>query len=651
MIDWYALWRDIALVLAWIVVIIFILSGLEDLIYDIGLYIWKIIKRIRFKDRNKLNLGKLRSRVQQRVAVFIPAWDEASVIGKMVDNLVKTVEYNNYFIFIGTYPNDPKTNLVVDQYMSKHSNVIKVLNNQPGPTTKADCLNAIYYSMREYEVTNKIDFDFIVMHDAEDVVHPYSLMLYNYLLPRVDAIQIPILPIPVSHTKVVHWSYADEFAENHMKDLVVREHIKGLVPFAGVGTGFSRRAFLMLEKEGQGKMFNPKTLTEDYNFGNTLNKAGLKSIFVNVVLNDEKPKSIFTPLYRRKGFIANWSYFPQNFSRAIRQKTRWVFGISIQEWELSGWKGNAYVKLSLFKDRKTFITLVAALIAYIVLIYVLISELGARGYISLQLQPIIFKGTLLYTLVLIATVIMLIRVVERFIFVTAIYGVIAGLLAIPRLIFNNILNGITTFNAFIQYVAVRRHKKEVLWDKTEHLEGVGTIPSDTTSYISMAKSKHTKTKTDDNLFEAIEKGDSKNIIDIMESLPQDASSIDQEKTIAALYRLAESEDYSIRASVSNVVGYLNWVALHPIAINMLYDKEWVVRANAAKSLLRFPDLETTLNKISKKEDKYAWEIFIKTLEQDTAAHNQITKLLRYENLEPSIKKMLEKSTLLSDLVV
>jgi len=651
MIDWLALWRDIAIVLAWIVVVIFIISGAEDLIYDIGLYCWKIIKRLRFRSRPRLTLNKLRSRVQQRIAVFVPTWEEANVIGLMVENLIKTVEYRNFYIFIGTYPNDLETIRAIDQIAAKHPNVVKIINAHLGPTTKADCLNAIYQYMREYETTNKIDFDIVVMHDAEDVVHPYSLLLYNYLLPRVDAIQIPILPLPISHSKLVHWSYADEFAENHMKDMIVREHIKGLVPFAGVGTGFSRRAFLMLEKQNQGKMFNSSSLTEDYSFGNTINKAGLKSIFVNVVLDDEKPKSIFTPLYRRSGFIANWSYFPQNFSRAIRQKTRWVFGISIQEWEFSGWKGNAYIKLSLFKDRKTFLTLIAALVAYIVLIYVIISELGARGYISLQLHPIIFKGTLLYTLVLIATVIMLIRIIERFVFVTAIYGVIAGLLSIPRLIFNNFLNGIATFNAFIQYVAIRLHRKEVLWDKTEHREGVGVMPSNATTYISMVKSRHTETKTDENLFEAIKKWDSKKIIEIIESLPQDASGIDQEKTIAALYRLAESEDYTMRASVSKVVGYLNWAVLHPIAINLLYDKEWVVRANAAKSLLRFPDLEATLNKISKKEDEYAWEIFIKVLEQDTSAHDQITKLLNCDGLEPSIKKMFEKSVLLSGLVV
>ena len=227
----------------------------------------------------------------------------------------------------------------------------------------------------------------------------------------------------------------------------------------------------------------------------------------------------------------------------------------------------------------------------------------------------------------------------------AIYGLIAGLFSVPRLIFNNILNGIATFNAFIQYVAARRHKKEVAWDKTEHLEGVGVIPSDTTAYATITEKPSKTLKSNYNLSEAIKNNDRSNIIDIIESIPKDDPKTDLERTIASLYQLAESDDYLIRAPVSKVVGYLNWSALQPIAINLLYDKEWVVRANAAKSLLRFPNLENTINRISKKEDKYAWEVFTKSLEQDSKAYNQVMELMHADSLEPSSKKMLESTVL------
>jgi len=36
-----------------------------------------------------------------------PAWNEGEVVASMVDNIIKRVEYDNYSIFVGTYPNDP----------------------------------------------------------------------------------------------------------------------------------------------------------------------------------------------------------------------------------------------------------------------------------------------------------------------------------------------------------------------------------------------------------------------------------------------------------------------------------------------------------------------------------------------------------------
>ncbi len=473
--DWVFLWYEVSLALAWAVVIIFLFSGIDDLIYDIGLYCWRIYKHFKYGKFPRLTLEKLLSKPQKRIAVFVPAWNEGDVVGAMLKTLIINIEYNNYIIFVGTYPNDSKTINTVNFISQKYSQVINVINPVPGPTTKGDCLNSIYNAVCEYEKNNNILFDIILMHDAEDVVHPYSFLVYNYLFPKFDAIQLPILPLPVAHRKVIHWTYADEFAEIQMKDMIVRERIRGLVPFAGVGMGFNREKFFLIKQE---KKFNESALTEDYNFAKKFNDLHLKTIFVNVILADKK-SSIFTPLAYNHGFISNWAYFPESFKRAVKQKTRWIFGISLQEWEFTGWKGNIFVKLSLFKDRKVFLSTIAALLAYIVLIYTIVAELGSRGIIETTLVPIIYKGTLLYNLVLIVTGIMIIRILERFILVSRVYGVVAGFLSIPRIFVGNILNGTAAFRALYQYFSIRYHKRPVKWDKTEHKEGVGKIPSRT----------------------------------------------------------------------------------------------------------------------------------------------------------------------------
>jgi len=639
---WMVITWWICLVIAWIAAVVFLISGVEDLIYDIGLYFWKIFRRVKYRKRERLSLAKLRSRVQQRIAIFIPAWQEGEVIGETLDNIIHLIEYRNYTIFVGTYPNDPKTQQAVDALSKDHPQLIKVVNAEDGPTNKADCINAIYRAMKQFEETNGVNFDIVVMHDAEDVVHPYSLLLYNYLIPRVDAIQLPIFPLPTRHTRWVHWIYADEFAENHMKDLVVREKMTGLVPFAGVGTGFSRRALAILEEQDSDAIFNERTLTEDYNFGMKLKSAGLQSVFVNVLIPDEADRW-YTPLAGRRGFIANWAFFPMGFKRSVRQKTRWIIGISLQEWEMSGWKGNSITKLNLVKDRKVFFTTAVNLLAYLLVIYVILAELGEHGYIPSILLPVIRKGTLLYTLVLIDTGIMLFRMLERVIFVSMVYGLVAGVLSLPRLVLGNILNGVATYRALLQYLRARQQGKRVAWDKTEHLEGNGYMPSES---IVPAAARIRRPFALNDLAAACELGDSARLIDSLETIPRDISDSQRSRVIAVIGQAGDNADYQVRAAVARVCGFLAWSELSPVALHLLHDREWLVRANAARALINFTDLANIIAEVFREEDRYAWEIFIRTLELNQPMHPSLLTLLDTPKLSELREVVLDRSPLL-----
>jgi len=70
---------------------------------------------------------------------MIPAWREAGVIKKMLLNTLNTIDYRNYFVFVGCYPNDPETQAEVDQVSEVYPQVIKIINSkpvrQPKPTT------------------------------------------------------------------------------------------------------------------------------------------------------------------------------------------------------------------------------------------------------------------------------------------------------------------------------------------------------------------------------------------------------------------------------------------------------------------------------------------------------------------------------------
>jgi adsorption protein B len=72
----------------------------------------------------------------------------------------------------------------------------------------------------------------------------------------------------------------DEFAEAHCKEIHVREWFAGIVPGAGVGTGYSMRALDAAAAAADGECFATDSLTEDYEFSFRIYKLGLKQTFV-----------------------------------------------------------------------------------------------------------------------------------------------------------------------------------------------------------------------------------------------------------------------------------------------------------------------------------------------------------------------------------
>jgi adsorption protein B len=79
---------------------------------------------------------------QRFIAIFIPAWDEAAVIGAMLKSTLARLDYANYRLFVGCYRNDPATTAAVKSISDPRVEMVVV--EEDGPTTKADCLNHIY---------------------------------------------------------------------------------------------------------------------------------------------------------------------------------------------------------------------------------------------------------------------------------------------------------------------------------------------------------------------------------------------------------------------------------------------------------------------------------------------------------------------------
>ena len=457
--------------------VLFIISGIDDLFFDA--YYWtRYVFRI-WKTRNykPLTYEILAAKPEQMIAVLLPCWHEAEVISTMLKHNCYSIDYNNYYFFVGVYPNDPATVKEVQEVAALISNVQCVIGAEPGPTNKASNLNGIYKYVREFEKTLNQPFNIFVFHDSEDIIHPISFKLYNYLIPRKEMIQIPVFPLSVNYFNFTHWLYADEFSENHTKDIIVRESIRGHVPSAGVGTAFSRHSLALIEDPATGCPFSIDSLTEDYRTSLALRMHNLKQIFLleTIVRMKWCPRGFFRKGYVQKPvreYIATRAMFPTEYKKAVRQKARWIIGIVFQDWKNTQWPKEWQIKFTLGHDRKSFITHFINGFGYFVFLYWLLYTLFTftnPEYPSLQEQLNLHSWV--WWLIIAVTLIMLERMLQRMIAVKRVYGWIPAFLSIPRTFYGNLLNMHSLIRAYRVYHSTPKSdgsSKQPAWDKTDH---------------------------------------------------------------------------------------------------------------------------------------------------------------------------------------
>jgi adsorption protein B len=410
---------------------------------------------------------------EKHVAVMIPAWDESAVIRPMLENTLKSINYKNYTIFVGTYLNDLDTQREVDLVCQKTQQVQKIVTPHDGPTNKADCLNWVFGGIRQYEKTNNVRFEIFVMQDCEDVIHPLCYKLFNYLIPKKDMVQLPVASLKTKWHQFTGGHYLDEFAQSHYKDMLVREALGGAIPAAGVGAAFSRKALDTVCAKRNNELFSIDSLTEDYEFGYRLHEYKLKQAFVRfAVPKTEVKKNIFTGKPRnvqKQDVVCVREYFPNIFKFSVRQKSRWVIGITLQGWVNLGWSGGLATRYMMFRDRKSILTNLSSLAGYLLVLLVcgmwLIEAIVPDIY---HFPPLLEKGSLLWNLLFINGFLFINRVFMRGYCVYKLYDMEQALLSFPRMIWGNIINFLATGRAISQYIKFLKTGKFIKWDKTAH---------------------------------------------------------------------------------------------------------------------------------------------------------------------------------------
>jgi bacteriophage N4 adsorption protein B len=388
-------------------------------------------------------------------------------------NTITTIDYHNFLVFVGTYVNDPETQREVEEVMREHANVTQLIVPHPGPTCKADCLNWIVRGIRDYQDHHGIRFAGVILHDAEDVVDTLSLKLFNCLMPEWDLVQIPIISLARRWWDLIGGHYMDEFAEAHCKELRVRQWFAGIVPGAGVGTGYSMRALDAAAAAAGGDSFSTDSLTEDYEFSFRAHRLGLRQTFVQFPVERKMPRWSFVHLRSRlvdqRDFITTREFFPHLFWASVRQKTRWVIGIALQGWKRFAWRGNWRVRYLYFRDRKALFTQQFMALGYIV----------ALGLLSLQISSALFPDryifappfeddSALWDLFYINVGLFLNRLAHRHFWTCRVYGWSQLPLILPRYLAANLVNYIAVTRATLRYWKHLRTNEPIGWDKTAH---------------------------------------------------------------------------------------------------------------------------------------------------------------------------------------
>ncbi len=458
--------------LAWPVCGFLLANGIDDLFIDANYYVRGLFRR----GQRRISVKDLKEKPQKRIAIMIPAWQEANVIQHMLELNLSQLDYasENLDIFVGTYVNDPATQERVQAVARTLPNVHCVVTPHEGPTCKADNLNWIYQGLRLVEEQRGQRFDILLMHDAEDIIHPLALRLYNYFIPEYEFIQTPVFPLNVPWTHWVAGTYIDEFTEHHLKDMLVRESVGGLVPSAGVGSAFEREAFEDIALSHSQEAFNPVSLTEDYEIGMKFRLAGKRSYFLNRAVSRirEVEKGVFRKRLVREAvdeYIATREYFPNTLKTSVRQRSRWVLGIALQTWDQLGWKGPLAVRYCLWRDRKALLTSYVGPLAYLLAFYCIARFLvGWATDHPWDFGNVFVPGSWLWYMVLLNTILLIWRAVAKVIAVEEIFGPFQALLALPRFFASNLINLSATTLAVWQFAKHKITGKPLRWLKTTH---------------------------------------------------------------------------------------------------------------------------------------------------------------------------------------
>ncbi|GAA4774181.1 hypothetical protein GCM10023219_22000 [Stakelama sediminis] len=425
----------------------FLIGGTDDLVIDLLYWTGLAGRKSIAPDIDAM------AQSDRRLAIFVPAWDESAVIASMLRTARRNIRHRNYALYVGTYPNDRATIDAVAAFATVDPHIRLVIADHPGPTTKADCLNSLWRALERDVEAGEAPVAAIILHDAEDVVHPRELCVHAALIGDYDLIQTPVIPLMDARSPFVAGHYCDEFAESHAKQMTVRGAIGAAIPLAGVGCAIGYAMLRRIADDHGGAPFDAESLTEDYELGLKIKRLNGRAIFARIREHRGGPP------------IGTRAYFPARLDAAVRQKARWMIGIALAGWDRIGWASarefaDHWMRM---RDRRALLAVIVLAAAYIALV---------AGFVAQSLHwlsdiPAPAPDRTMRWLLIATTLVLTWRLAMRALFVQRLYGWKQALLSLPRAVTGNAIALLAARRAITRYIGMLRGKP-LRWDKTAH---------------------------------------------------------------------------------------------------------------------------------------------------------------------------------------
>jgi adsorption protein B len=390
----------------------------------------------------------------RRIAIFVAAWDESAVIGAMLRAALARFDHDDYRLYVGTYPNDRATIDAVVEIAAWDERIRLVVNPRDGPTTKADCLNAVWRALQRDEAREGVRAAAVVLHDAEDFVHPGELRVFDALIGAYAVVQLPVLPLVDRGARLVSGHYADEFADAHGKQMVVRQALGAGLPLAGVGCAIERDMLGQIAAARGGEPFDAASIVEDYELGLLVAALGGRGVLARVRERTGGP------------LVAVRAYFPATIETAVRQKARWMTGIALAGWDRIGWGRplDWHEHWMRMRDRRGPLAVLVLATAYAALVAwgtaLLVHAVTGTATPALSAAVI--------ALLRVNAVLLIWRLASRALFTGAAYGWREAAWSLPRAFVGNLIALLAARRAMTVYLRSLRGTA-LTWDKTRHV--------------------------------------------------------------------------------------------------------------------------------------------------------------------------------------